>query len=100
MAQKKTALKPKDVEKRFKTISEWQLNAKCTQLTRVFTFPNFISGLAFAAKITVHAEVLQHHPDIELSYGKVKVKLTTHEVKGLTKLDFELAKRIDKLRLT
>ena len=56
-------------------------------------------GLAFVAKVAVHAEVMNHHPDIELSYGKVKVKLSTHDAKGLTTLDFELAKRIDGIQL-
>lgn len=86
-----------EVQKRLNALSEWVPNKKHTELTKVFEFPSFITGLAFAAKITVHAEVIGHHPVIELSYGKVKVKLTTHDAKGLTKLDFELAKRIDAL---
>jgi 4a-hydroxytetrahydrobiopterin dehydratase len=102
MARKLKSLTKKEIDARMKTHAEsgWTTNQKATMLTRSFAFPSFINALAFVAKITVHAEVLGHHPDIELSYGKVKVKLTTHEVKGLTKADFELAKRIDNLRLT
>lgn len=87
-----------DIEKKLLKISGWNTNAKQTELSKTFLFPSFIVGLSFVAKIAVHAEILEHHPDIELSYGKVKVKLSTHDVKGLTKADFELAKRIDGLK--
>ncbi len=90
-------LKPSDIEKHLFKLSDWKLNTKQTELFRTFLFPSFVTGLAFVAKITVHAEVMGHHPDIELSYGKVKVKLSSHDAGGLTKADFELAKKIDEL---
>lgn len=61
-------------------------------------FPSYVVAFTFVARIVVHAEVMGHHPDIELSYGKVRVKLSTHDVKGLTNADFALAKKIDYLR--
>lgn len=88
-------LTTKEIEKKFASLDGWILNAKQTELSKSFETPTFVAGLAFSARIAVHSEILGHHPTIELSYGKVKVKLTTHDVKGLTKLDFELAKRID-----
>lgn len=88
-----------DIDKKLKAISAWELNKKKTELSKTFEFPSFITGLAFIAKVTVHAEVMEHHPVIELSYGKVKVKLTTHDAKGLTTADFELARKIDNLRI-
>jgi 4a-hydroxytetrahydrobiopterin dehydratase len=97
MASKKP-LTQKEITKRLSALSEWQLNKKETQITKSFATENFISGLSFVAKIAVHAELLNHHPDIELSYQTVKVTLTTHEVKGVTALDFDLAKRIDAIR--
>ncbi len=97
MAVKKK-LTASELDKKIKNISDWHLNSKETELSRTFAFSNFVDGLAFVAKIAVHAELLAHHPEIELSYGKVKVKLTTHEVKGLSSLDFDLAKRIDNFR--
>lgn len=98
MASTPKALAPKDVEKKFKAISEWQLNKKGTELSKTFAIDSFIKGLSFIAKIAVHAEIMQHHPDVTLSYTKVKVTLTTHDVKGLTQKDFDLAKRIDNLK--
>ena len=80
-----------------KQIPEWSVNSAGTQISRTFVMGSFVSGLAFVAKIAVHAEVLEHHPDIELTYSRVKVKLSTHDAKGLTALDFDLAKRIDEI---
>lgn len=94
----KKKLNAVELDKKIRKISDWHLNTKETELSRTFAFPTFVDGLAFVAKIAVHAELLQHHPDIELSYSKVKIVLTTHDVKGLTNEDFELAKRIDTLR--
>jgi 4a-hydroxytetrahydrobiopterin dehydratase len=64
-------------------------------LHRIFHFDDYIKALVFVARISVHAEVLKHHPDIELSYGKVKVKLTTHKLKALSRLDLALLERIE-----
>jgi len=90
-------LKTKEITKMLEDFSGWSVNKGETQLSKTFVFPNFVAALAFCAKVAVHAEVLSHHPDIELSYGKVKIKLTTHEAGGLSKLDFKLAKKIDRL---
>jgi 4a-hydroxytetrahydrobiopterin dehydratase len=99
MARATKPFKAKDVDKHLKKLSEWQTNKTKTQIQRTIEVSSFVAALALLAKITVYAEVLQHHPDIELSYGKLKIKITTHEAKGLTKADFELAKKIDEIRL-
>ncbi len=75
---------------------EWATPGQAT-LTRVFNFDDFKQALAFVNKIGDLAEELNHHPDIELNYGKVVVNLTTHSAGGLTSKDFELANQIDQL---
>lgn len=100
MATKAKKLKIPDIDKNFKNISDWKMTPKKTMLTKEIEFPSFVSGLAFAAKIAVYAEIMDHHPTLELSQDKLKIKLTTHSIKGLSKNDFELAKKIDKLRLS
>lgn len=99
MLSKNRKLKLTEIKSKFLKISDWNLNTKQTELSKSFEFSSFVNGLAFIAKIAVHAEIMGHHPDIELTYHKVKVKLSTHDVKGLSKADFELAKRIDGLRI-
>ena len=88
-----------DITKKLKKISEWVVNAKNTEISRTFETASFIAGLSGIARIAVHAELLNHHPDIELSYHKVKVTLSTHDLKGLSIKDFELAQKIDSLKI-
>jgi 4a-hydroxytetrahydrobiopterin dehydratase len=45
------------------------------------------------------AEAAWHHPDLAITYAKVKVKLTTHSAKGVTELDFALARKFDEVVL-
>lgn len=92
-------LTAKDIEKHIALLDCWTLNARKTEISKLFATTSFISALAFVARITVHAEVLGHHPVIELSHSKVKVRLSTEDVKALTKLDFDLAKKIDGLKI-
>jgi 4a-hydroxytetrahydrobiopterin dehydratase len=98
MSTNSKKLTTSEIKKQLLRISDWTVNAKGSELSKTFAFSSFVTALGFIAKITVHAEILQHHPVIELSYGKVKVKLSTNDVKGISHLDFELAKKIDGLQ--
>lgn len=66
-------------------------------LEREFTFNDFKDALAFTNQVGALAEENDHHPNIELTYGKVKVILWTHKIDGLSESDFILAAKIDKL---
>jgi 4a-hydroxytetrahydrobiopterin dehydratase len=55
----------------------------------------FSDGVRLVGEIAVLADASEHHPDVELSYGKVRFSLTTHDAGGLTELDFGLARHID-----
>ena len=98
MASVPKKLSSVDVLKRLSKHPDWTTNTKRTEISKVIHTHSFLSGLSFIAKVAVHAEIFGHHPDIELSYNTVKIHLSTHDVKGLTKLDFDLAKRIDVLQ--
>ena len=66
-------------------------------LEREFRFPDFAKALAFTNKIGAVAEEQGHHPDIALGWGRVGVKIWTHAIDGLTRSDFVLAAKIDRL---
>ena len=68
-------------------------------LEKEFTFPNFIKALSFTNEIGKLAEEEQHHPDIHLSWGKVRIAIWTHSINGLSQNDFILAAKIDELPL-
>jgi 4a-hydroxytetrahydrobiopterin dehydratase len=67
-------------------------------LEKEYTFQNFQEALAFTNKVGEIAEQEGHHPDILLSYGKVKIQLWTHKIDGLSESDFILAAKCDKIR--
>ncbi len=67
-------------------------------LERDFKFRDFRQALDFTNKVGELAEEQGHHPDIVLSWGRVKVTIWTHKIDGLTESDFVLAAKIDKLQ--
>lgn len=75
---------------------EWKIVGD-HHLEREFLFKNFAEALVFTNKLGEIAENEGHHPDIFLSYGKVKVQLWTHKINGLTESDFILAAKYDKI---
>ena len=66
-------------------------------LERTFKFKDFAEALAFTNKVGGLAEAENHHPDIELSWGKVKITLLTHKIGGLSENDFIIAAKISDL---
>ena len=66
-------------------------------LEKDFRFRNFAEALAFTNKVGAIAEQEGHHPDIYLAWGKVRVTIWTHAIDGLTRSDFVLAAKIERL---
>jgi 4a-hydroxytetrahydrobiopterin dehydratase len=56
-----------------------------------------VEAVDFVNRIKDLAEAEGHYPDLEVGYGKVVVRLTTHAIGGLSESDFILAARIDGL---
>jgi len=68
-------------------------------LEKEFKFRNFREALAFTNKVGEFAEANNHHPDIYLAWGRVKVTIWTHKIDGLTESDFVMAAKMDRLEL-
>jgi len=66
-------------------------------LEKEYKFENFRHALDFTNKVGELAENQGHHPDIYLSWGKVKLTIWTHKVDGLTESDFILGAKADQL---
>ncbi|WP_372735524.1 4a-hydroxytetrahydrobiopterin dehydratase [Nocardioides sp.] len=62
-----------------------------------FRTGNFVAGLDFAQRIGEVAEEADHHPDLDLSYPSVYLRLVSHDVGGLTSRDINLARRISEI---
>jgi 4a-hydroxytetrahydrobiopterin dehydratase len=66
-------------------------------LEKEYRFKDFRAALAFTNRIGELAEAQGHHPDIHLSWGKVRLIIWTHKINGLTESDFILAAKADLL---
>ena len=64
-------------------------------ITKTFENGDFVGSVEFVRRLTGPAEEMGHHPDLELSWDKVKVSITNHAAGGLTDADFELAAKVD-----
>ena len=67
------------------------------EIAKTFERGDFVGSVEFVASLVEPAEAMNHHPDVEISWSKVKVTLSTHSEGGLTAADFELAAKIDAL---
>jgi 4a-hydroxytetrahydrobiopterin dehydratase len=66
-------------------------------LEKNFEFKDFRQALDFTNRIGEVAESVGHHPDIFLTWGKVRLNIFTHKVNGLTKDDFVLAAKFERV---
>ncbi len=67
------------------------------RLEKEFRFRDFVAAFGFMTQVALLAERMNHHPDWSNVYRSVRIGLTTHEVGGLSELDFRLAGRIEAL---
>lgn len=66
-------------------------------LEKEYTFDDFRQALQFTNRVGEVAEQQNHHPDLYLTYGKVKVQIWTHKIDGLTESDFIFAAKCDEV---
>jgi len=66
-------------------------------IKKEFKFDIFIVAFGFMSKVALLSEKMDHHPDWQNTYNKVKINLTTHDKGGITTKDIKLAESIDKL---
>ena len=89
-------LQGEELHKYEQQVPGWQVH-KGHHLQRSFSFPDFVSALAFVNKVGAIAEEQGHHPNIFLTWGKAEIEIWTHKIDGLTESDFILAAKISKL---
>lgn len=80
-------------------LTGWALDEEAQWLSKSFTFKNFVQAMRFSNYVGELAEKEGHHPDIELGWGYVNIRLQTHAICGLHRNDFILASKIDKAPL-
>ncbi|MEW1810835.1 4a-hydroxytetrahydrobiopterin dehydratase [Pseudarthrobacter phenanthrenivorans] len=73
-------------------LTGWRVTGEA--LTATFRTRKFSTGLELVNRIGASAEEANHHPDLTLTYPKVDVTLSSHDVGGITSRDIDLARTI------
>ena len=89
---------PEEVRNYIPDVPEWSVDEDSKEISREIKFADFIGAINFVNNVAELAEMEGHHPDIQINYNKVKLKLTTHAIGGLSQNDFILAAKIDQLK--
>jgi 4a-hydroxytetrahydrobiopterin dehydratase len=84
-----------EIKEQVQSLQGWTMEAG--KLTLIRKFSDFIQAIEFVNKLVEPSEAIEHHPDIEISYNKVRISLTTHDAGGLTQKDFDLARTISQI---
>ena len=91
-----TNLNKQEIKDKMKQIDIlWVLRGKF--IHREIIFKDFVEAFSFMTAVAIIAEKSDHHPNWKNVYNKVPIALNTHDVDGLTKKDFQLAKGIDQI---
>jgi 4a-hydroxytetrahydrobiopterin dehydratase len=88
-------LSDSEIDSRLTDLGGWERDGET--IAKTFELADFVGSVKFIDKLVEPAEEMGHHPDLSVSWNKVRVSITTHAAGGLTENDFQLAKRIDAL---
>ena len=90
MAEK---LPPEEIEHWMAARSTWKF--RDDTIRKSYAFPSFRSAIVFVNRVATIADELEHHPDINIRYNRVFLRLWSHDAGGVTERDLKLAERID-----
>jgi 4a-hydroxytetrahydrobiopterin dehydratase len=91
-------LEGREIKKLLDQLGDGWIVVEDHHLEKEFKFLDFRQALDFTNRVGELAEAQGHHPDIYLSWGKVKLVLWTHKIDGLTESDFIFAAKVNELR--
>jgi 4a-hydroxytetrahydrobiopterin dehydratase len=87
------ALTPAEIDKLAQQVPDWALKERSIQ--REFLFEDFEEAMDFVDNLADLASEQDHHPDILISYNRVRLTFSTHSVGGLSRNDFIMAAKVD-----
>jgi 4a-hydroxytetrahydrobiopterin dehydratase len=88
-------LSDEEIDRRLRDLEGWERQGDA--IARSFDRGDFVGSVRFVDAIVEPAEEMGHHPDLEISWATVTIRISSHSEGGLTAADFELAARIDAL---
>lgn len=98
ISQGNKPMTPGEIENYLNKVGQqWCVNIENSNLTREFTFKNYLETMAFTNAVAWIAHQQDHHPELTVTYNRCKISYSTHSVQGLTKNDFICAAHINQL---
>jgi 4a-hydroxytetrahydrobiopterin dehydratase len=95
MPEKPSACTQAEIAERLAALPGWSYEGGSIQ--RAYKTDGWPTTLMLVNAIGYYAEAADHHPDLEVSWGRLAVKLSTHSAGGITEKDFALARRIEEV---
>lgn len=86
-----------DISEHLKTLNRWHVDDVQSLIFKEWTFGSFRAAMDFFTAVGELAERADHHPAFMSNYTQMRIELSTHDAKGLTAKDFQLALQIDAL---
>jgi 4a-hydroxytetrahydrobiopterin dehydratase len=87
-------IKGDEITKMLENLKDWKVVEE-HHLEKDYIFKDYKQALDFVNAVSAIAEDEKHHPDLQLAWGKVKVRIYTHKIEGLSESDFILAAKCD-----
>ena len=85
----RTKLTEREVQAAVQALPGWSVEDGA--IVKIFKFGKFADGIDFVGRIAAEADRMDHHPDIDIRYTRIRVALSTHDAGGITALDTSLA---------
>ena len=70
------------------------------EIAKEFRLGNFRDAIAFVVRLSYEAEAANHHPDLDIRWNRVLVRLSTHSKGGITQKDLDLAAAVEALSVS
>ena len=86
-------LTPEQINEQLVTLDDWHVDGEV--LSKTYVFRDFVTAIDCMTRLVPTAEKLNHHPDWSNSYNKLTIRLTSHDLGGLTEDDFNFARAAD-----
>ena len=85
-----------EVTNKLKRLSGWKLVKGRNAITKTFKFKNFTEAFGWMTSMALYAEKIDHHPEWFNVYSTVEVTLSTHDAGGVTNLDIDMAREMNR----
>lgn len=88
-----------EIVSRLAALDGWTLSGDGEQaaIEKTYRFANYHETMAFVNAVAYVAHRANHHPDLSVHFNRCVVRYNTHDVKGISQLDFDNAARVDAL---